>query len=162
MAQFVDLSLRALVKLTPVMGAPKTYLAASIIHDSLNNDIKSKLDKTRFRSDSDTDYETILNRGMSFLRILGGFKSSIIFEKASAICPELKYLAPVDIYGRIVSSGQIMPLKETELCIYASAVAQGIPLIGEPHARGAIYFGATDDEIEAARNLGIMALNMIS
>ncbi|KAJ1944710.1 hypothetical protein EC988_005920, partial [Linderina pennispora] len=77
MVKFVDYSLRALVKLTPAIGAPKIVSAASIIHDSVNDTIKSRLSKDRFRPDNDNDYNAITERGKSFLNTLGGDKNSI-------------------------------------------------------------------------------------
>lgn len=92
-------------------------------------------------------------RGSAFWESIYGKVSNRVKNQMFSAYPDLWQYAINNVYSPILSFVDILPAKETSLCVVAALIPQDVPPTLKGHVRGAINVGASKDELSNLRLL---------
>ncbi|ORX72383.1 hypothetical protein DL89DRAFT_256017 [Linderina pennispora] len=159
---FIDLSRRAIIKSITITGTARAHYALGALMKPVHENIKEKLTRKSYRTEQEKNYEFIAKRGHEYAYQVYGDQKDRLLDETSAMSAEIADVFAVDTYGRFISSKNILPMMETELCLITTAVTIQGEQYAMIHMNAAAVYGASKEAIDAASTIGNIAFKSAS
>ncbi|KAJ2465835.1 hypothetical protein GGI02_004575 [Coemansia sp. RSA 2322] len=157
---FVQQTREAILKMTGLMGMPRTIHAMASLMSVIGPDSDLAMEIAKIptmRNRANYDYEQMRARGQAQFNCVYGSQAMEVHEEVRGLYPELAEVAIVDLYGRLLSENRYLSGRDTELCIIGALVPQNAPVQLNNHCKGAVNLGATKEMVQAALRLAKIA-----
>ncbi|KAJ2697983.1 hypothetical protein H4218_003601 [Coemansia sp. IMI 209128] len=155
-AVFIQQSREAILKMSCLMGTPKSINALTSLMSLVgsDSDLAQELAKVpALRSQENYGYNQMRARGQDLFDGIYGRHAVTVEGKLRGLYPDLAEVVMVDCYGRLLGETRYLDGRDTELCAIGSLVPQDVPSQLKSHCLGAARMGATEDMVQAALRL---------